>query len=217
MQADPRAKDSTVLTSNPQMRAILRSIRKHSAPLRNAVRMRLPWRRVQRSVRLGPDDPAPRRRRRHVLVDLIYEHCRRSDLVVVEVGSHEGHTTAHLQRYCPQVRCFHAVDIKEPDPEKNAIRGLDRVHFIQGLSDQSAARFEDESVDLVFIDADHSEQAVAKDIEAWLPKLKPGGVMSGHDYGSKNYPGVKRAVDRHFAGGAHPVREEANRVWWTLK
>jgi hypothetical protein len=36
---------------------------------------------------------------------------------------------------------------------------------------------------------------VARDIAAWLPKVKPGGWLMGHDYGNKPDGGVKRAVD----------------------
>ncbi len=45
----------------------------------------------------------------------------------------------------------------------------------------AAADFEDASLDAVFIDANHSVEAVRKDIAAWLPKIKPGGMLCGHD------------------------------------
>jgi hypothetical protein len=49
----------------------------------------------------------------------------------------------------------------------------------------------DQSVDFCFIDADHTEAAVRRDIEAWLPKIKPGGILAGHDIDS---PAVHAAV-----------------------
>lgn len=42
--------------------------------------------------------------------------------------------------------------------------------------------FGDKSVDFVFIDGEHSEKAVREDFEAWYPKVKPTGVIGGHDY-----------------------------------
>jgi predicted O-methyltransferase YrrM len=51
-------------------------------------------------------------------------------------------------------------------------------------------------VDFVFIDADHEYDSVVKDINAWLPKIKQGGIISGHDY--FNPCGVKKAVDEKF-------------------
>ncbi len=58
-----------------------------------------------------------------------------------------------------------------------------------------ASVHEDQSVDAVFIDASHVEEAVDKDISAWLPKVKPGGVICGHDYDES---GVANAVGKHF-------------------
>ena len=53
--------------------------------------------------------------------------------------------------------------------------------------------------DLIFIDADHSYEAVKQDIENWLPKLKKGGTICGHDYG--NWEGVGRAVNEKWVAG----------------
>ncbi|KKK62149.1 hypothetical protein LCGC14_3007230, partial [marine sediment metagenome] len=47
--------------------------------------------------------------------------------------------------------------------------------------------------DFVFIDANHSYECVVKDIKAWTPKLRPGGMLSGHDF-SDRYSGVVGAV-----------------------
>jgi predicted O-methyltransferase YrrM len=55
-----------------------------------------------------------------------------------------------------------------------------------------------EEFDFAFIDADHSYEGCKADIESWLPKVKKGGWMFFHDYGSKNHPGVKKAVDEMF-------------------
>jgi hypothetical protein len=47
--------------------------------------------------------------------------------------------------------------------------------------------------DFTFIDGDHSYESVIRDISNWLPFLRAGGIISGHDY-SASYPGVVRAV-----------------------
>ena len=59
----------------------------------------------------------------------------------------------------------------------------------------AAGKVKDGYLDFVFIDGDHSYEGVARDIAAWLPKVKPGGWLMGHDYGNKPDGGVKRAVD----------------------
>jgi len=62
----------------------------------------------------------------------------------------------------------------------------------------------DVKFDLVFIDADHSYESVKEDIEVWLPRVKKGGYLSGHDYGPP-WEGVIKAVDElgNFTRGIH--------------
>lgn len=57
------------------------------------------------------------------------------------------------------------------------------VAVIRGDSVKSATNFENKSLDFVFIDADHEYINVKNDINAWLPKVKSGGILAGHDYG----------------------------------
>lgn len=70
--------------------------------------------------------------------------------------------------------------------------GLNLPH-IRSHSLDAATRFSDQSLDFVFIDADHGFEAVSADIRAWLPKVKPGGILAGHDY-EPQFPGVIDAV-----------------------
>lgn len=73
------------------------------------------------------------------------------------------------------------------------------IRPMPSTSTLAAPNFENESLDLVFIDADHSYEAVKADIAAWEPKVRPGGILCGHDYGV--FPGVTRAVnERTFCG-----------------
>lgn len=53
----------------------------------------------------------------------------------------------------------------------------------RGDSVQMAATYQDTSLDFVFIDGDHRYECVKADIKAWLPKMKRGGILAGHDYG----------------------------------
>jgi len=48
-------------------------------------------------------------------------------------------------------------------------------------STEASKQFDDEFFDIVFIDADHSYDAVVEDIRAWLPKVKKDGILCGHD------------------------------------
>ena len=55
-----------------------------------------------------------------------------------------------------------------------------RIH--QGLSWDMILELEDESVDWTYIDAAHDYESVKKDLHAILPKIRPNGIISGHDY-----------------------------------
>ena len=65
------------------------------------------------------------------------------------------------------------------------------------MSWDGAAFYEDKSLDFVFIDAGHDYTSVKKDIDAWLPKVKDGGIISGHDF-MNEYPGIIQAVMETF-------------------
>jgi predicted O-methyltransferase YrrM len=52
---------------------------------------------------------------------------------------------------------------------------------IQNYSWEAAKSFNDESCFFVFIDAGHSYESVKKDLVAWYPKVKKGGIFAGHD------------------------------------
>lgn len=82
------------------------------------------------------------------------------------------------------------------------------IKDIKGNTWEVASQFEDNSVDFVFIDADHNYESVKKDILSWLPKMKKGGIMSGHDY-FNNTCGVKQAVDEIFPN----VVIGTNNIW----
>ena len=58
--------------------------------------------------------------------------------------------------------------------------------LIRSDFDDALARFEEESIDVLHLDGLHTEEAVRHDIEAWLPKLRPGGILLLHDVDVRN-------------------------------
>lgn len=132
--------------------------------------------------------------------------------IVVEVGSFRGRSTVAIADGLARVEQprLIAVDTFGGDPEwselvdvDTARRLFDRntgsipfLEVIQLESVRAAQELADASVDWVFLDALHDYTSVRNDIRAWAPKLKPGGLMSGHDYGRA---GVTDAVHAVFS------------------
>lgn len=65
--------------------------------------------------------------------------------------------------------------------------------IIKKFSVEAAEDFEDNSLDFVYLDGNHSGEEVMKDMEAWNPKLKKGGILAGHDFTGR-WPSLKKAV-----------------------
>lgn len=93
---------------------------------------------------------------------------------------------------------------------RNCLLHAPEVRILREASPGAARHFEDASLDLVFLDGDHREDPLRREIAAWLPKMAAGGVLSGHDFGHPKYPGVARAVV-DLLGNA--TIEDS--VWWT--
>lgn len=94
-----------------------------------------------------------------------------------------------------EVEAYKQVNVSKMEEEfdKNTEHLSEHFEVIVAYSFESAKYFDSNSVDCLFIDAGHSYEAVIKDINAWLPKMKNGSIMSGHDYNS--WEGVKKAVN----------------------
>jgi predicted O-methyltransferase YrrM len=147
------------------------------------------------------------------------------DAIVAEIGSHMGVSTELFAMHCHKVYtidCWASCGDKY-DGSTSESRGLRRrakiyngvdraryekicrerlsnysnVEIIKDFSENAVNKFEDEFFDIIYIDGNHTYEAVAKDIELWSPKIKRGGFVLGHDF---NWPGVKKAVEE-AAGG----------------
>ncbi len=113
--------------------------------------------------------------------------------VFVELGSFLGGTTAlmgeFLRRRGADRAAFASVDIVKPQQYWDGMRetGLaDRVHHVKHRTVETAqsllANGAKGTADLILVDADHRYEAVLADIEAWLPILRPGGIIVFHGY-----------------------------------
>jgi hypothetical protein len=71
----------------------------------------------------------------------------------------------------------------------------DKVKFYQTTSEEASKMFDNEYFDYVYIDGDHSYEAVKKDLELWYPRVKKGGILAGHDFNKPHY-GVFKAITK---------------------
>jgi len=76
----------------------------------------------------------------------------------------------------------------------DAVRGYNAT-IIKDFSALAYKIFDDSSVDFVYIDGNHDFEYVFSDILLWYPKIRSGGIISGHDYKDSFDSAVKRAVD----------------------
>jgi len=156
----------------------------------------------------------------------IYQWLPKGRIVTgVEVGVFRGKTSAHLLFKHPQLVLWLVDPWKAPgenDPivesgskyvfsdqkkfdkwykeTKKRIKDFkDRVFVMRMRSEEAVIEFKDNALDFVFIDGDHRYEAVRQDIKIWTEKVKPDGLILGHDYGSERFPGVAKAFDEMFS------------------
>lgn len=82
---------------------------------------------------------------------------------------------------------------------------------IRTTSIEASKLYEDNSLDFVLLDAAHDYDSIKADIEAWLPKVKPGGIIAGDDY-HHTWPGIIKAVDELL-----PDRQVVDNVCWAYQ
>lgn len=159
--------------------------------------------------------------------------------VVVEVGAFLGRSIIFLAQAMKEARKdlrLHAVDTFVGSPSDPIVRAAveahggslraafdrnlaaaavdDAVTVLATSSVEAARSFADRSVDLVFLDGDHGEEAVEADVAAWTPKVRPGGTVAGHDIDT--YPSVGRALARVLGPGGYSVDHRQNLWFRTL-
>jgi hypothetical protein len=117
---------------------------------------------------------------------------------VLELGTGLGRSTVCLAQQGRQVVTIDRQDQAEAREWCRRYQVLERVVFRQGEVERIASCLE-ERFDLVFVDIEHDESSVKRDIEAALPLLERGGLLAFHDYPNPGYPGVRRVVD-DYAG-----------------
>ncbi|MFA5703779.1 MAG: class I SAM-dependent methyltransferase [Advenella sp.] len=172
-----------------------------------------------------------KRRRWDVIIDCMPKN---RDIVGVELGVYQGKMSGYLLEALPNLTLYMVDRWSEyTEEERKTSTGrmpkdsqdvfdtayamsvsvahkYGRRAVIVRASTEDALDYVPHSLDFVFIDADHSYDACRNDILNWRDCVKPGGILSGHDYGKMSHPGVTKAVDEVFPGG---IETDVNGVW----
>ena len=147
----------------------------------------------------------------------------------VEIGAWKGRSTAFMGVEIinsDKDITYHVIDhfqgSDEHQQENEVINGSLKDVFLKNIepishrvnlwpvpSLEAVKYFADNSLDFVFIDGSHDYESVKKDIQAWLPKVKSGGVLAGDDYAT--WPGVKQAVDELL-----PLAQKRD-IYWCIR
>lgn len=154
--------------------------------------------------------------------------------VFVEIGAWKGRSTAYMgveienskkdiQFYT--VDTFKGSDEIQHDNDPICKAGKLEEHFRENIkpvkhrvnvhvgdSSTFAAEFENESIDFIFVDGDHTREGVMKDLVAWYPKLKRGCRIGGDDI---RWRSVKESVEEFF--GCVPNITDNKKHWWMRK
>ncbi len=170
---------------------------------------------------------------------------RHSSMCGAEVGVLQGATSRVLLKHLPELRLY-MVDLwsifaedseyycsgdsaaREEqmasylhEAEATTVFAKRRRLMMRMDSLTAATHVADGSLDFVFIDANHICEAVKADIHAWWPKIRSGGILSGHDYGCRRDRrgiwGVSRAANEFTERRELEVHTGPGHVWWCKK
>ena len=146
--------------------------------------------------------------------------------IYVEIGVDEGKSfyVAHKLTKPGVIRI--GIDINDPGEafvkgekvsigrrdffKEEGIVGLEKDGlYVHGDSNVFAKIFKAPFVDLIFIDGFHNYDSVRKNVDMWLPLMKPGSTMLFHDYIDSNSDGVKPVCDETFGDKVELIGEMA--------
>jgi len=96
-----------------------------------------------------------------------------------------------------------------------------RIQLHRMFSHEAAPRIADASLDWVYVDGNHSKENVVRDLDLWWTKVKPGGILGGHDYmndtGPPHWIEVKTGLLQWVARSGIFFFVTPCTSWWTRK
>ena len=157
----------------------------------------------------------------------------KGELVGVEVGVCLAHTTEAFAKGIKNLKKLYAVDnyptfvdwdgsdwnkdrqdLMKKAAQEKMLAHKDKVEFLHVSSEEFVKTIEDESLDFVFIDGDHSFDAALKDFQNYYPKVKKGGIFGGHDI---QLDSVRNALTYFLKEKSNEVIGVTNSAWYLRK
>lgn len=150
-------------------------------------------------------------------------------------GAVDGDTIVETGTYYGASLAYAGVEINKPGRQISYISfdndmSVERLDSVLGVAERigngnilpmlgnsvkSSKQFPNESLHAVFLDACHDYDFVKEEIAAWWPKVKRGGIFSGHDYDA-SWPGVVKAV-QEFAAANNLQLQTMKNCWIIYK
>lgn len=140
------------------------------------------------------------------------------DTDVLEIGSAYGYSAIAMALHGARVTAIdpHIWLQSKSTMEQNLLAyGVnEKVKIIDQWSHDVLPLMKDEKFGLIWIDGDHSETAVTRDLTLSKPLLRAGGVIACHDYGEDTCPEVKVTLDK-IMGPPHQLTDTLAVYYWT--
>ena len=146
---------------------------------------------------------------------------------MIEIGSYMGESTM-LFASSQLFNKIYAIDPYIGDEPFNSLsnttwkdvkeqfnintRFFNNIELIQEYSQYTVSKFENKSIDFIYIDANHTYESVKNDLQLYLPKLKSNSVIAGHDYCDIKWPGVIKAVNE-VLGKPNKVYQDSSWIY----
>lgn len=145
---------------------------------------------------------------------------------IVEIGSYHGKSAVNLAHavtkkgnratvYCvdtwrnENIEQARNLDVFDRFTA-NTARHSGVIVPLRGRSEEVGARWDKGPIDVLFIDGDHSYAGVVRDVEAWMPHLRPGGIALFHDTGLED-------VERGIEASRDLIRPTRERKAWSIR
>ena len=144
------------------------------------------------------------------LLTVLSNKLDKTDYTMIEIGSYMGESTMMFAS-TGLFSTIYSIDPLEGYEEFNEMHNyswefvrdeftkntkyFDSIVHLQDFSYNVIDKFENDSIDFIYIDGSHGVEDVKRDLNLYLPKLKSGGILAGHDYNENAWPDLIKVVN----------------------